>query len=911
MGRHIIDVHKEGKLKLNCRSAVWLKFVQVAPFLLLSTLICWGCSVSIEDGAISNPDTTEDLGGLSDGAIALDEGVGLIGDATQTSFDIGVLDAAPEEQSPDASITDMSQPPAEPSHPNYLSQSRLFQCDGQPSSSPRRIRRINRKEWTRSVGQSVRSDASRNPLYENAGALFPTYSQDMTLDPATLDQFLAVNSIPGRSWVEIYGDTRLDLVKDLRTELYCFQRVAEMPDENEVELPDENEVELPDEACIETFVRLLLERGVLFRRATDIEVSQLIEFANQNLSQEISSGQTRAQTIVKITRAAWLTSGALFRTEMGTTSDSDGRWALSDDEVALALAHGLSHHMPGAPTYVYYDNQPRGFLSDIGDAARDGSIRNPSVIAGFVRQYAGGMDPGTLGADENTDDLHPSFDSCICPDGFVTSGIERPCVDIDECANADCGDGGTCTESEGELVAGQFTCLCADGYVGGGLNRPCSRVQACTDVDCGPGGVCGEVDEDNVDGAYMCTCQDGYAGGGINTPCADVDECVIDNGGCAQNCDDDGENCTPRVPCINTIGGNTCECRVPGGVRTLAIHLRAGRTDLRQDFNTSERARRGEYYLSEKVRDFFRSWLGYADVAAIFKDRPEATSAYDDGGTSVYRELLDDMIARVVVQDTEVLRNLLTTRHFYVPSSVSTPHGGAPVAGNLYGIDSANLPIGDNRAARWVELPENERAGVLTHPAWLAAHGGNFENDPSVIHRGKWVREHLLCELVPDVPITVEAQLDADTVHLSARDRIFSKTEADPQCVGCHSLMNPLGYPFEIYNHAGFLRAEDHGGPPNGEAVLRYMPEPELNVGVTDAIDMMERLADSAHVKRCFIRQNFRYFMGRNETYADACTLAAMEASYDENGGSMIEMLSTVFTSDTFLYRMDSPEVEQ
>jgi len=264
----------------------------------------------------------------------------------------------------------------------------------------------------------------------------------------------------------------------------------------------------------------------------------------------------------------------------------------------------------------------------------------------------------------------------------------------------------------------------------------------------------------------------------------------------------------------------------------------------------------------------------------------------------------------VVIQDSEVLRNLLTTRYFYVPSSVSTPHGGAPVAGNLYGIDSANMPIGDNRAARWVELPSNERAGVLTHPAWLAAHGGNFENDPSVIHRGKWIRENLLCELVPDVPITVDAQLDADTVHLSARARVAAKTE-EPQCTGCHSLMNPLGYPFEIYNHAGFLRADDHGANPNGEAVLQHMPEPELNGAVTDAVDMMERLADSSHVKRCFIRQNFRYFMGRNETYADACTLSAMEVSYDRNDGSMIEMLVTLFTSEAFLYRVDMPEGEQ
>ena len=29
------------------------------------------------------------------------------------------------------------------------------------------------------------------------------------------------------------------------------------------------------------------------------------------------------------------------------------------------------------------------------------------------------------------------------------------------------------------------------------------------------------------------------------------------------------------------------------------------------------------------------------------------------------------------------------------------------------------------------------------------SHGGNFEDDPSLVHRGKWIRENLLCDYVP------------------------------------------------------------------------------------------------------------------------------------------------------------------
>jgi hypothetical protein len=115
--------------------------------------------------------------------------------------------------------------------------------------------------------------------------------------------------------------------------------------------------------------------------------------------------------------------------------------------------------------------------------------------------------------------------------------------------------------------------------------------------------------------------------------------------------------------------------------------------------------------------------------------------------------------------------------------------------------------------------------------------------------------------------------------------------------------MNSLGKPFEIFNHAGILRTDDHGHPPDGTSLLEFMPEDELNGPVEDAIELTTRLADSGHVKRCFIRQTFRFFMGRNETAADACTLSAMEDTYDESGGSFMGMLETLTTSGTFLYR--------
>lgn len=331
-------------------------------------------------------------------------------------------------------------------------------------------------------------------------------------------------------------------------------------------------------------------------------------------------------------------------------------------------------------------------------------------------------------------------------------------------------------------------------------------------------------------------------------------------------------------------------------------------------------SRRGEFWVSNGVREFFQQWLGYGQVDTIFKDSPIATSAYEgDSVVSIgYGNLLsgfygheptliqqlDDTIARIVAEDNEVFATLLTTRRFYTPATSGYSLKGQLKTNRIYNIDADTA---QTREARWVELPSAERAGVLTHPAWLAAHALAFENDPNVVHRGKWVREKMLCGMVPALPITVEAAFDPDTRDQSARQRMSEQVDNRQECGGCHTLMNPLGYPFEIYNHAGFLRATDHGAAPSGQSVLVAMPDASLNGPVRDAVELSERFAASPYVKRCFIRQVFRYYAGREETMQDACTLSSMERAYDESQGSFKALLTSLFSSETFQYRWSQP----
>ena len=270
---------------------------------------------------------------------------------------------------------------------------------------------------------------------------------------------------------------------------------------------------------------------------------------------------------------------------------------------------------------------------------------------------------------------------------------------------------------------------------------------------------------------------------------------------------------------------------------------------------------------------------------------------------------LDNMIARIVSNDENVLKELLTSRTFFIKGNqfrkkvrreqrddftdgfnVSSEYYIQPEVNAVYNHAHPDSWVVGDVNDRWVDLPRDERAGVLTHPAWLAAHGDAFENGPSIIHRGKWVREQLLCDELPALPITVDAQLDPETVDLSARERVASATETDPACLACHQMMNPLGYPFEIYNHAGFLREDDHGLTPDGSAILAGLPRdidiPE-GTQITDAIDYMELLAESKTVQLLY-SANVPLFVGRDETLNDAL---AARVAYEDSDGSFKEML--------------------
>lgn len=211
------------------------------------------------------------------------------------------------------------------------------------------------------------------------------------------------------------------------------------------------------------------------------------------------------------------------------------------------------------------------------------------------------------------------------------------------------------------------------------------------------------------------------------------------------------------------------------------------------------------------------------------------------------------------------------------------------------------------------------RKGILTHPAWLIAFASNTQTDP--VRRGRWIREKLLAGVVPDVPITVDARIP-DEPSRSLRERVHSVTQA-AACVKCHSRMNPLGYPLEQFDDFGRFRSAEalehptnllKAGKKDEADVYKVKPvdatgkldgtgDPKLDGPVTDAFDLIDRLARSERVRQSIIRHAFRFFMGRNELPSDSQTLIEADRAYVKSGGSFKAVVVSLLTSDSFIYR--------
>lgn len=270
------------------------------------------------------------------------------------------------------------------------------------------------------------------------------------------------------------------------------------------------------------------------------------------------------------------------------------------------------------------------------------------------------------------------------------------------------------------------------------------------------------------------------------------------------------------------------------------------------------------------------------------------------------------------------------THGYYINHSIFYSLPPTPMRGTYYTKPDSPEHWAKKMAEgrQWWDYPLEQpfsipnRKGILSHPAWLIAHSLNFHTDP--IKRGRWIREKLLAGRVPDVPITVDAQVP-EHPEKTFRQRVEEVT-TDDTCWKCHKHMNPLGLPFEAFDDFGRFRTEELMEHPdnlikrgNGKTTFDQYPlapidttgallgthDASLDGEVDDPFEMIDKLAKSDRVRQSFIRYAFRFYMGRNEVLSDSQTLIDADNAYVQSGGSFKAVIVSLLTSDSFMYRKD------
>jgi hypothetical protein len=190
------------------------------------------------------------------------------------------------------------------------------------------------------------------------------------------------------------------------------------------------------------------------------------------------------------------------------------------------------------------------------------------------------------------------------------------------------------------------------------------------------------------------------------------------------------------------------------------------------------------------------------------------------------------------------------------------------------------------------------KAGLLTQPAFLAAHAQSLDDSP--VQRGHFVRVRMLCQDIPPPPPTLKVTLPPPDQTLTTRQRIAAHTGGD-SCRGCHTLMNPIGYAFEGFDAMGQPRTTDNGQPVD---VSGELTESDVNGAFVGPEELAARLGQSASARECFARQWFQFASGMPiASDAARAALAKEAAPFLEGSQSIAELTVSLLRSDLFSTR--------
>ncbi|WP_244923753.1 DUF1592 domain-containing protein [Enhygromyxa salina] len=286
----------------------------------------------------------------------------------------------------------------------------------------------------------------------------------------------------------------------------------------------------------------------------------------------------------------------------------------------------------------------------------------------------------------------------------------------------------------------------------------------------------------------------------------------------------------------------------------------------------------------EAVRNFHRQWLQLDAIEPLIlasgKD-PGLYPDFYDGLPLLWRSETEAFIDHAVFEADANVELLFTAPYTMMNQELA----------NFYGVDGP----GGVEFTR-VDLDPGKYAGFLTQPGLLALFAKPDRSSP--IHRGKFVRETILCQVPPPPPDNVPEPPSVDTTQTTREQ--FAEHSENPVCAGCHSLMDPIGFGFEHFDGIGRYRETEWGLEIDATGQLNGT---DIDGAFNGVIELAQLLASSDQVKNCVVSQWFRFGYGRIETEQDECSVDEIRAAFAASNYDIKELIVALTQTDAFRYR--------
>ena len=202
-----------------------------------------------------------------------------------------------------------------------------------------------------------------------------------------------------------------------------------------------------------------------------------------------------------------------------------------------------------------------------------------------------------------------------------------------------------------------------------------------------------------------------------------------------------------------------------------------------------------------------------------------------------------------------------------------------------------------------VDLPKDQRAGVLTQASLLSIKAG--PDNTSVIFRGLFVHDMVLClpEISPPQDAATQMKITEQEMGVQSEVQKAQYRKETSPCKGCHANFDPFGLTLEAYDGIGKYRTKDETGVAIDPSVdLSAFKSFGIDGKVSGIVELAAKIKDSGSFATC-LTSHIMTYAANQVLPVDDCGVQAVGQSLTSGTDKFTDMVRGIVLSSTFRTR--------